>query len=230
MPGRHLPVERVAAIVVVDVGAEEGPDARPAATAEQPSADRQDQTRVGAPGPPPRYGARDVELEARDRAAGTYDPGELTQCRRGVGHVAQQVGEGQRVEHAVVERQRLAAAEDQRDAALETRLGDPLTTDGQHVGRDVDADDPCVAACRELQRYPGGAGGDVGDRRRSVTQRGVDHHATPAGVLAEREHLGETVVALGQRREDRTRPFGRARRDRRSSGHGCLLGVGDGTR
>ena len=99
----------MARVEAADARPEEAPDARPLARGEPPER-RQPDRRVEAPGQARRRQRRHTELERGDAPAGPHDPRQLAQRRGGILDVAQQVGEGQRVEARVRERQRLGLA------------------------------------------------------------------------------------------------------------------------
>ena len=152
----------------------------------------------------PPDAARHAELEARDRPAGLHDSRELAQRRRRVVDVAQQVGERERVELAVLERQRRARRPPAGEPCASPRRAPPVAAPSSSIsGALVDADDVAVLLAHELERDRGGAGGDVEHRvgRPRVDPR--DEEAPPARVLAEREHRAPAVVGRAERREER---------------------------
>src|SRR5579862_8202969 len=103
---------------VADRAAEERADLAPA-PADRAAGPRQPDADVQLPERSPDA-ARNAELESRDDAARADDPRELAErcCR--VTDVAQEVGEGQRVELAVGERQRHRTRLDELDGPVHT--------------------------------------------------------------------------------------------------------------
>src|SRR5581483_8267971 len=148
--------ERPLVVEAPDRVAEEVADFAPAVP-DRPSRDRQPDPDPQLPGRPPGP-ARHAELEARDRAAGPHHARQLAQRRRGVVDVAEEVREGERVELAVLERQRARVAFAQADLPRrprERRAPPPLV---EHLRRPVDADDEAVLLPDELARDGAGAG------------------------------------------------------------------------
>src|SRR5581483_293221 len=94
----------------------------------------------------PPAAARDPELEPGDDAARPDDPRELSQRRRRVADVTQEIGEGQRIELAVRERERVSARLDELDASVHAppRLR-------EHAGALVDADDAAARPAHQLE-------------------------------------------------------------------------------
>ena len=171
------------------------PNLDPLAPSED-ATDRQDEARVepprGAPEPIGRY----EELEAGHRRAGLEDPGELAQRGRGVGDVAEEIGEGERVDARVGNGQLLTAAGQERDAVSHPGGSDVRLAAPQHRFGEIDPGDEGRRPTAELERDPGGAGGDVEHPLGSGRNDVVDHRPAPPAVLSEGEHLGQRVVPL----------------------------------
>jgi hypothetical protein len=99
--------------VGLDVGTEEASDLVPLAPAGEQSPYGQDPTGVAPPHRAPEARGRDVEVHAREHAAGLQYPSELGHGRRGIADVAQEIGEGHVVETVVGEGQVLGPALDE---------------------------------------------------------------------------------------------------------------------
>ena len=117
LPRSDGPRHRVAAVVRRDVGSEEASDPTPLATARDVARNRQHAARVQPPPEPPEPVRRDRELQACDRRARLEDACELAQRRGGIGDVAQQIGERQRVERVVGKRKPFGLPDDEPHAA-----------------------------------------------------------------------------------------------------------------
>ena len=142
----------------------------------------------------------DAEVERGHHAAGADRAGQFGQRGRGIVDVAQQVGVGERVHGAVLQRQRLGLCLDQVDDRVEPCGRHPLACAGEHLGALVDARDMGAVALRDCHRDRAGAGGHVGHMRPGRGHRGsqlVDQALVPAGVLAEAEQARPPVVVLG---------------------------------
>ena len=185
---------------------------------------------VQHPRGPPEGRRGDAELQARHGPARLDHPGQLGQRGLRVLDVAQQIGEGQRVEAAVRKGQPLRLAGDQPDPAAQAGARHVGLALPQHVLGEVDADHAGAGPRRQLDSDPGRPRRHVQNeraaarpcRRRARTCRGggdpVDHRAPPAAVLAHRQDLGQPVVAPRERREQPLReavPVLRAQRDSR---------------
>ena len=127
----------MARVEAADARAEEAADLAPARRDDAPGGGQADAD-VELPERPPEP-ARHGELEHRDRPAGPHDARELAQRRRGIVDVAQEIGERERVELAVVERQLLGAALAQLDARREAGALDARAAGREHLGALVDA-------------------------------------------------------------------------------------------
>ncbi len=92
-----------------DVGTEESTDPEPLRPAGEQTTDREDKSRVEPPHDPPEGVRRKEELEAGHCGTGLDDPRQLAKGRLRIIDVAQKVGEGQRVEGLVRERQLLGS-------------------------------------------------------------------------------------------------------------------------
>src|SRR6266851_3087849 len=97
-PGVHRPVDRVFAVVRRDIRTEETADAQPFPSSGYESAERKQRPGVQPPARAPEWRGRHAELQTCHLTSWLYDPGKLGQGHRRILHVAQQVGEGQRVE------------------------------------------------------------------------------------------------------------------------------------
>src|SRR4029453_8719333 len=123
-----------------------------------------------------------VELEAGDGAARADHADQLGDGGGRVGHVAQQVGEGQRVEGGVGEREPLGLPADQRDPLVQTVVQDRGPTTAQHRLGDVDPGDMCARPAGELEGDAGRAGGHVEHCGGVALDDAVDHGPAPAPV------------------------------------------------
>ncbi len=138
----------------------------------------------------------------------TRPPGLTTRAssrerRRRVLDVAEQVGEGQMVELAVAERQRLRLTPHQLDARRKSRIAlEPPPCPGEHVGALVESDDAAAVGANERLGHEARAGRDVEDAIALGGADGRHHRPPPARVLAEAEERPEGVVARGQPREE----------------------------
>ena len=186
----------------------EGADARPEEPADLAPARGYDSAQHGKACADPELpaGARERvprhrELEGGDSPARADDPDELTERRRRVVHVAQEVGEGERVEGRVLEGERLGAPFAELDPPAEPGELDAAPADGEHVGALVEPDDGAAVASRELDGDGGGAGGDVEDGVAGPGFDPRDEKAPPARVLPEAEQGCVAVVRGSERRE-----------------------------
>ena len=109
---------------------------------------------------------REPELEHRDRAAGPDDARQLAQGRGGVVDVAQEVGERQRVEGAVVEREAVGAALDEPHLLRRRRELHAPARDLEHLRALVEPDDGAALLPHELERDGRSACRDVEDGAR----------------------------------------------------------------
>ncbi len=160
-----------------------------------------------------------MELQAGQRPSRLHHPHQLAEGGGRVGHVAEQVGEGEGVEGGIGEGQVLGPSEDQVDATTARMAGQVGPGRLQHLGCDIDTGHPRRRAGGQLQGDPARAGGDVehpGGARPSGNTgttanaghagqggqgghagsagQGGHHGPAPAAVLAERQHLGQAVV------------------------------------
>src|SRR5204863_92010 len=131
-PAGQLALGRVAAREVGGAAAEEAADRAPAGV-DRATGGREHRTHVHVPERSPDP-TRNRELEARDRAAGTDDAGELGERRARIVDVAEQVGERERVEGLVREGQARGARLDELD------VRQPLVRDREHFRALVEAD------------------------------------------------------------------------------------------
>ena len=109
--------------------------------------------------------SRNEEVEHRDSAAGSDDPGELLHRRSGVVDVAEEIRESQRVEGRILEGQVLRPPFLEPDSLAETRSVDARPARGQHLGALVDPDDAAAVLADELDRHRRGAARNVEDGR-----------------------------------------------------------------
>ena len=133
------------------------------------------------------------ELQARHCAAWSDDTADFAQCCGRIGHVAEQVSEGEGIERLVAKWQLLGPARSQPDSRCSATLGNKLATAAQHLFGDVYARHRGIAAVGEHERHPGRAGGHIQDVCRIGADReeAIDHCPPPALVLTEREYLGQ---------------------------------------
>ena len=202
--------------------------------------DRQPDAHVQLPERPPDA-ARHAELEHRDRPAGPHDAHELAQRRSGVVDVAQEIGEGQRVELRVVERQRLRAALAQLDPPAEPARATRARPAASISGALVDPDDrPARAAGepdRDRRRFPlatsstrAGAAVDARDEERR--QRGScpnESSARSGRTSARAARRARARARLGRPRPQASLRLargadGRPRADRAGRGAVCRAG------
>ena len=122
-PGLNRPVRPGTAVMTGDVRPEEPAHDEPLAAAGQQAAERQQRPGVQPPGRAPERRGRNAELQARHPAARPDHASELGQRRLRIIDVAQQVGEGQRVEAGVREGKLLGPASDQADPVGQPGLG-----------------------------------------------------------------------------------------------------------
>ena len=182
-----------------DARPEEPADVVPAAATEHEARGGEHAAGVQPPRRAPPWARWHRELDARDRPTASHDACELSDGRRRVRDVAQQVGEREGVERRVGERQLLAAPEHEPDAIGEAGGRDGPLAPPEHALGQVDADD--------RRRRARGQG--AGDRARSARdvedparRRGDDVSdglVVPATVLSEREQLCEAVVPRDDR-------------------------------
>ena len=137
-----------------------------------------------------------AELDHPDPAARLDHAGELAHRRRAVVDVAQQIGERQRVELGVGERQLLGLAADEPHPTGERGVGgQPRSRTGEHVLALVEADDLAAAAVGQREGDQPGPGGDVEHALPGTCGSiGVDQRPAPARVLAEAEHRPHPVI------------------------------------
>jgi hypothetical protein len=125
---------------------------------------------------------------ARNSRLATLPPGharQLAQRLLGIGHVAQQVGERQRVEGGIGEGQLFGPADDQSDAVGPAGRRDVALALPQHLFGQVHSDDARRGTRRELQRHARGSRRHVQNRTRPGRDDLVDHGPPPARVLPE---------------------------------------------
>src|SRR2546430_13579782 len=194
-PELELALERVAAPELADAAAEEIANLVPAGR-DDPSRRRKHGTDVGAPERPPESG-RNGELEARDRAAGADDARELRQGRARIVDVAEQVGDRERVERGVLERQVLGARLDQL-----YRCGQVLARDREHLRALVDADDRAAVLAEQLPCDRARAGRDVENFVARACLDPRDEKPAPLRVLSERKQPGVALVGGAERGEE----------------------------
>jgi hypothetical protein len=128
--------------------------------------------------------ARNRELEHRDRPSGPHDAGQLGQRRAGVIHVAQEVGEGEMVERAVLEGKRLRRGLDELGPT-----GESFPRNGQHLGRLVETDNRVTAREQSFSDEP-------------CSGRDVEHAPAVGGDSSHQVAAPQRVLPEGQCRSD----------------------------
>src|SRR5581483_8875644 len=146
----------------------------------------------------PPHARRDAELEPGDDAARPDDARQLRERRGGVFDVAQEVGEGERVERRVLERERLGGSLDELDAPVRAPPG--LR---EHPAALIHTDDAAAVPRNERSRDEPGAGRDVEDTALGTRVDARDEEAPPARVLPERQDGGAPLVRGAERGEQR---------------------------
>ena len=208
-----------------------GPKKRPtrnqSADSEGPQR-RQPDAGVQQPRCPPRP-RRHAEFEGSDRAARAHHARELVQRGQRIVDVAQQVGERERVELRVGERQPLRLPADELDPCGELGVsGELRARGGEHILALVHADDRAPVGADELLGHQAGASRDV---EHAVLGDGVDPRdegAPPARILAEAEQRADAIVVAPEAREELQRAHrsrGGAHRRRRALRSGLERGV-----
>src|SRR5204863_7269749 len=193
-PAGQLALGRVAAREVGGAAAEEAADRAPAGV-DRATGGREHRTHVHVPERSPDP-TRNRELEARDRAAGTDDAGELGERRARIVDVAEQVGERERVEGLVREGQARGARLDELD------VRQPLVRDREHFRALVEAEDGAALLPEQLGGDEAGPRGDVGDAVAGTSLDARDEEPAPTGILAERKQARVAVVRGPERSEE----------------------------
>src|SRR5204863_4856806 len=193
-PAGQLALGRVAAREVGGAAAEEAADRAPAGV-DRATGGREHRTHVHVPERSPDP-TRNRELEARDRAAGTDDAGELGERRARIVDVAEQVGERERVEGLVREGQARGARLDELD------VRQPLVRDREHFRALVEADDGAALLPDQLGGDEAGPRGDVEDAVAGPSLDARDEEPAPTGILAERKQARVAVVRGPERSEE----------------------------
>src|ERR671936_2469360 len=121
-----------------DARPEEPPDLAPTRR-DRAAGERQAEPDVELPPRAPRP-LRDPELERGERTSRPDDARELPQRRARVVDVAEEVGEGERVEGSVLEGEVVGGSLHELDPLVEARGGDPPACLGQHLRALVEAD------------------------------------------------------------------------------------------
>jgi hypothetical protein len=119
----------------------------------------------------------------------------------GIGHVAQEVGEGEGVEGPVGERELLGPAGHEPDPVGETAPLHVRPSLEEHLRGQVDADHLGGRPVGELEGDTGRPGGHVQHPVRPLGDDVPHHRPPPPAVLAEGQQGGEPVVALRKRGE-----------------------------
>ena len=130
----------------------------------------------------PRAGhdAGHAELQRGHPAARAHDAGQLAHRRRRILDVAQQVGERQRVEARVLERQALGLPLDELHTRALAREARPRS--GEHLRALVETDDGAVRTSAQLGSDHPRAGRDIEDPLPCLRRHRVDERAPPARV------------------------------------------------
>ena len=189
--------------MIADVRAEKPANIEPRPTAQQGAADRQDKSCVAHPPPTPEPLRRNRKLQAGHHPARSNDASQLGNGRGRVGHVAEQVGERDRIKGAIVERKVLTLPSYEADAILPVGRDHVAMPSGKHVRAQVDSRDRGTGSIGQLQGDAGRSGGNIEDRRRTRRHDVVDHLPPPASVLTKRQHGRQPVVVSGQTGEQR---------------------------
>jgi len=173
----------MARVEAFDARSEEAADFVPLATGE-PAERREPDAGIEAPRPKPRS-ARSAELDAGDAAAGPDHPGELAKRGRRIVDVTEEIGEGEVVERAVVEREGLGLADEQLDAGGERRIGVELVPSPlEHRGALVERNDAAPVAADQLR----------GDENAVHFVRSFFEQGKPVGVIC---HGPWTLIDAG---------------------------------
>jgi hypothetical protein len=135
------------------------------------------------------------ELEHRNRPSGAHDSSQFGQRRARVIDVAQEIGEGEVVEGAVVEGKCLRRGLDELGPT-----GKTLARDRQHLGRLVETDDRMTAR-EESLRNKAGPGRDV-EHTPAVGGDSSHQIAAPERVLPERQRGSDSMVGRSERAEE----------------------------
>jgi hypothetical protein len=117
-------------------------------------------------------------------------------------YVAQQVGEGERIEPAVSEGHLLGPPRHQPDLSRSPELCHRAPALAQHVEGEVDADHLRARPVGQLEGDPRRPRGHVEHECGIADDDVVDHRPPPPSVLSHREPFGEAVVPVGERREE----------------------------
>ena len=94
-----------------------------------------------------------------------------------------------------------AAPGHQLDPTVQAGPGHVPPALGEHADGEVDADDVCRCARRQLERHTRRARCHIEDATWGRRHDPIDHGPAPATVLRHGEDLGQAVVALGERGE-----------------------------
>src|SRR4051812_33326619 len=183
-------------VEAADRAAEERADLAPAVAGHR-ARDRQPGPDIELPERPPDA-ARDGELEACDRAARTHDPRKLAERRSGVGDVAQQIGEGERVELAVDERELVGTCLDELGATVRAP-----PSFGEHPRALVDADHHAAVPRGQRAGDEPGSSRDVENPALRAGRDPRHEEAPPPRILAEGEDRSIAFVRGTDRGEER---------------------------
>src|SRR5919108_609493 len=143
---------------------------------------------VELPEAAPDEASRDRELERGNRAAGSDDACELRQHAGRLVDIAEEVGERERGEGRIRERQLLGAPLDEPDPLAEPGFGHAPAALGEHAGALVQPDNGATVPARELDRDRAGPGRYVEDGVAGARVDARDEERSPPRILAEREH------------------------------------------
>lgn len=200
-PELDQPRLRPAPVELPDAAPQEASDVTPTRR-DDPPGDRQAYPNVELPGQPPDAAGK-RELEPGHRPARPDDACQFAQRRRRIGHVTEEIGEGQRVERVVWKGERFGRPLDEPNGR-----GQTLPCHGQHLGALVEADH---LAAFTRQQLAGDGAGPCGDVEHRVARSDIDlrdEESPPPCVLAEGENGGVAVVRRPERGEQRPREGG----------------------
>src|SRR5207302_9445519 len=217
-PGLEDSVHRPAPVEVLDVRTKKPAGPPPGSATKRVTRRSHHEAGVNAPAGAPQRAWRYKEVEARQTPRGPKHSGELGEGCRGVGDVAQQIGEGDGIERLRWKRQLFGACVLEPDTAVETRVGNVFAADLQHRLADVNPDDVRLRRRRERDGHTRGPRGDVEDETRPEARDMMHQLAAPMGVQAQRKNLRQAVVLSRQILEETRRKGILRARVRRASG------------
>ena len=143
------------------LGTEEAAHLEPLPASGQQTTERKEKARVEPPHDTPEGLRGEEEIEARHDATGFHHGESSWSVAAGIVDVAQQIGEHERIEGSVGEREPLCLSHDHLDTLAQPEAGDVGPALQQHGLREVDGNDVGRSPSRKFDRDAGRPRGDV---------------------------------------------------------------------